>query len=103
MKQRWDWQTIDELLAPCTQCAGQGLLTCTKCGGTAFDFHTGQPSMKIYIVVEQSGYEDERDIKTFTDLDRATKWVRKTYTQSEIEQLHIMIATQRNGERSYEF
>ena len=57
----------------------------------------------FYTVVEDAGYEGERDIRTFPSLIAADRWVQKFYGADEIETLHVLIRRDRGDERSYEF
>jgi hypothetical protein len=44
-----------------------------------------------YTVVENAGYEGERDIRSFSNLIRADAFVRRWYDEDEIETLHVAI------------
>jgi hypothetical protein len=57
--------------------------------------------MKQYIVVENAGYERECDVFKSTSFHAARAWMREHYEQDEIEDLHVDIATEIDGEREY--
>jgi hypothetical protein len=42
-------------------------------------------------VVENAGYEGEREIRTFSNLIRADRFVTRWYEPDEIETLHVLI------------
>jgi hypothetical protein len=47
-------------------------------------------SMK-YTVVENAGYEGEREIHTFSNIIRADRFIARWYGEDEIETLHVLI------------
>jgi hypothetical protein len=55
-----------------------------------------------YIVVENAGYEGERDVKRKPSFTEASKWMRNSYDLDEIDSLHVAICVEVNGERTYE-
>ena len=57
--------------------------------------------MKQYIVVENAGYEGECDRRAFDHWHEAWKYMCRVYTQKEIEDLHVDICTETDGEREY--
>lgn len=57
---------------------------------------------KTYIVVENAGYERECDVRTFSDYRSARSFIRSYYEPDEVSSLHVEIAVERGGERSYE-
>lgn len=59
--------------------------------------------MQKYIVVENAGYEGETDIREFTSVNAAYRWMKRFYFPDELETLHVVIAREVNGARSYEF
>lgn len=58
--------------------------------------------MKIYVVVENAGYEGECTVFRSPSLDVASRWMNKSYSQDEIQDLHVDIAAEEGGERTYE-
>jgi hypothetical protein len=59
-----------------------------------------------YVVVENAGYDGEREIKTFSNLIRADDFVRHWYEPDEIETLHVLIRkdwVEENGVERREF
>lgn len=57
---------------------------------------------KTYIVVENAGYEREHDVRTFPSFRAAAAFIRSQYEPDEVDSLHVEIAVERDGERSYE-
>ena len=55
-----------------------------------------------YIVIENAGYDGERDIKSFYVFRAALNYMRTHYDDDEIDSLHVAICRESNGERSYE-
>jgi len=56
-----------------------------------------------YVVVENAGYEDERDVQERKDYWEALDWAVANYDPDEMEKLHIAIASvDAEGNRSYE-
>jgi hypothetical protein len=47
--------------------------------------------MTTYTVVENAGYEGEREIRTFSNLIRADRFVTRWYEPEEIYTLHVCI------------
>jgi hypothetical protein len=60
-------------------------------------------TMKEYVVVLMAGYEGERDLETFSNFDYACGYMREEFSEEEIEELHIAIALDIDGERTYDF
>lgn len=56
----------------------------------------------VYVVVENGGYEGEKDVFEAKTFDEAAAWMNKTYTAESIERFHIAIAKDIAGQRSYE-
>jgi hypothetical protein len=56
-----------------------------------------------YIVVENSGYEGERDVRKFPRYWPAREWVNKTYSEDEREEMHVEICKLTETGRTYEF
>jgi hypothetical protein len=44
-----------------------------------------------YTVVENAGYEGEREIHTFANIIRADRFIARWYGEDEIETLHVLI------------
>lgn len=57
---------------------------------------------KLYTVVENAGYEGEQDIKSFHVAHDAYAFIKRHYQDDEAETLHVMVALDLNGERTYE-
>lgn len=55
-----------------------------------------------YLVVENAGYEGERDVGSFNSWPAAFNFVKRVYTADEQDEMHVAICTEQNGERSYE-
>ena len=56
----------------------------------------------MYIVVENAGYEGERDVKNFISYRAALKWLLKNYAEDERDGLHVAIAFEDGNGRSYD-
>lgn len=62
-----------------------------------------KPSSREYVVVEQAGYEGEADIRRFDTYAAALRFLDRHYDgREEIEALHVEIACEIDGERTYE-
>lgn len=44
-----------------------------------------------WVVVEDSGRDNPREIREFDDFTKAQKWVKKTYAADEISTLDVMV------------
>jgi hypothetical protein len=55
-----------------------------------------------YIVVENAGYEGERDAQDCANYQLACEWMTSKYSPEEIEAKHMAICRDVAGERSYE-
>jgi hypothetical protein len=55
-----------------------------------------------YIVVENAGYQGERDVKHKASFIEASKWMRSNYDSMELLDLHVAICVEIDGRRSYE-
>lgn len=56
-----------------------------------------------YIVVENAGYEREADVRRFNTYREACDFMDQHYDgREEIEALHVEVAAEINGERTYE-
>lgn len=55
-----------------------------------------------YVVVENAGYVGERDVHEDPDRDAAERWMVQTYTTAEIQALHVAVAYDHAGRRTYE-
>jgi len=55
----------------------------------------------FYTVVENAGYEGERDIRTFASLITADRWMAGWYEPDEIETLHVLIRRDCGDEREW--
>jgi hypothetical protein len=58
---------------------------------------------KRFTVVENSGFEDERDIRTFKTYDAAVRWATRYYDVGESERLNVHIARDTASGRTYDF
>jgi hypothetical protein len=57
---------------------------------------------QTYIVVENAGYEGERDVKRCISYGSTCGWLKQFYSESERESLHVAICVESDsGERSY--
>lgn len=56
----------------------------------------------VYVVVDQAGYEGERDLHEARTYDEALRWRRDNYDGDVIAERHIEIARDIAGQRSYE-
>lgn len=56
----------------------------------------------VYVVVDQAGYEGERDLHEARTYDEALQWRRDNYDGDVIAERHIEIARDVAGQRSYE-
>ena len=56
-----------------------------------------------YTVVENAGYEGERDVRTFERFLDADRWIRSRYGDDEVESLHVLIRRDNGKQRTYEF
>lgn len=59
-------------------------------------------SASRYVVVENAGYDGERDVHDTSERERAESWMRQTYTPDEIQELHVAVAHDTGNHRSYE-
>jgi hypothetical protein len=59
--------------------------------------------MKEYVVVYESGYVEERDVEKFSSFADAYNFISNEYSEEDIEEFHINIALDIDGERTYEF
>ena len=57
----------------------------------------------MYVIVENAGYEHERDIAKFISYRQAVRYVRANYASDEEQELHLAIAKEVNGAKTYEF
>lgn len=56
-----------------------------------------------YVVVENAGYEGERDVRRCISYGSAIGWQNQHYSESERERMHIAICSENEaGQRSYE-
>ncbi|MGE4404399.1 hypothetical protein [Pseudomonas sp.] len=55
-----------------------------------------------YVVVENAGYVGERDVHEETERAAAEDWMTQTYTAAEVETLHVAVAYDHAGHRTYE-
>ncbi|WP_199183732.1 hypothetical protein [Novosphingobium sp. HII-3] len=55
-----------------------------------------------YVVVENAGYVGERDVHQDADRQAAETWMERTYTAAEIQTLHVAVAHDHAGHRTYE-
>jgi hypothetical protein len=55
----------------------------------------------FYTVVENAGYEGERDIRTFASLIAVDRWMAGWYEPDEIETLHVLIRRDCGDEREW--
>lgn len=58
---------------------------------------------KEYTVVENAGYERENDRRSFATAEKAYAWLKANYESDEIESLHVEVALDIDGSRTYEF
>jgi hypothetical protein len=56
-----------------------------------------------YIVLEEAGMDNERDIRSFPTLCKAIRWKEKYYTEEEIEKLHVDIVLEIEDGRTTEY
>ncbi|ARQ95426.1 hypothetical protein [Bradyrhizobium phage BDU-MI-1] len=56
----------------------------------------------VYVVVDNAGYEGEKDLFEARTFDEAAQWRRDNYDGDVIAERHIEIARDIAGERSYE-
>jgi hypothetical protein len=56
----------------------------------------------VYVVVDNAGYEGERDLYEARTFDEALQWRRDNYDGDVIADRHIEIARDIAGQRSYE-
>lgn len=56
----------------------------------------------VYVVVDNAGYEGERDLHEARTYDEALQWRRDNYDGDVIAERHIEIARDMAGQRSYE-
>lgn len=56
----------------------------------------------VYVVVDNAGYEGERDLHEARTFDEALQWRRDNYDGDVIADRHIEIARDVAGQRSYE-
>lgn len=57
----------------------------------------------MYIIVENAGYEGERDVYSTRGYRDAIYWLCQNYTDEERDTLHVDICRiTKSGERSYE-
>lgn len=54
-----------------------------------------------YIVVENAGYKRERDISEFVSYRQAVRYISANYSNDEVESLHVDIATEIHGVRTF--
>jgi hypothetical protein len=54
-----------------------------------------------YTVVENAGYEGERDIRTFASLIAADRWLTRWYAPDEIDTLHVVVRRDCGDEREW--
>jgi hypothetical protein len=59
--------------------------------------------MKEYVVVHESGYVGEYDVAKFSSFDLAYQFMKSEYTEEYIDEFHVNITIDIDGERSYEF
>lgn len=62
---------------------------------------------RVYIVVEKAGYVGENDVYRNESFSKCHEWMKKTYDADELDEfgpnsLHVAIACERDGERTYE-
>ena len=58
---------------------------------------------RSYIVVENAGGDEPRDIREFPDLAKATAFCKRWYDEDEFEDLDVMIFAIIDGERTTEY
>jgi len=56
----------------------------------------------VYVVVQNAGFEGEKDVFEAKTFDEASAWMNKNYSSPEISELHVAIAKDIAGQRSYE-
>jgi hypothetical protein len=57
-----------------------------------------------YAVIENAGYEGGNEVREFSKLATAIRWMERWYANGEKERLHVEIAkVLPNGERTYEY
>ena len=57
---------------------------------------------KHYIVVENSGYVGERDVFETTSYDKAITYINMAYCPEEVDDFHVQVCREVDGQRSYE-
>ena len=56
-----------------------------------------------YIIVENSGMENERDVFEASSLAKAIVWIERQYQPDEIDTLNVRICKECDGQRTYEY
>ncbi|WP_316207462.1 hypothetical protein [Bradyrhizobium sp. SZCCHNR3118] len=56
----------------------------------------------VYVVVQNAGYEGERDVQECESHHDAIVWMNANYSLEEVEQLHVAICRDVAGERTYD-
>lgn len=65
-------------------------------------FADARARVPVYVVVQNAGYEGEKDVFEAKTHSEAIAWMNKSYSSTEIDELHVAIAKDIAGERSYE-
>jgi hypothetical protein len=63
----------------------------------------GRTLMKDYIVACKAGYQNKFDVKKLSRFNVAFDCMYKKFSEEEIQEFHIAIALENDGERTYEF
>ena len=57
---------------------------------------------KIWVLVENAGYDNERDVETFEHWHEAAIYRDKYYSEEEKKSAHVEICVEIDGDRSYD-
>lgn len=55
-----------------------------------------------YIVVENAGYNGERDVHACGNYFAALRWLDRNYGEEEQREMNVAVCAEINGERSYD-
>lgn len=56
----------------------------------------------MFVVVQNAGFEGEKDVFESKSYDQSVAWMNRTYSAPEISELHVAVARDVAGQRSYE-
>jgi len=62
-----------------------------------------KPKGALYTVVENAGYDGERDRRSFPSPEDAWRWATRYYGKNGLEHLHVAVRRDCGDEKTYEF